>query len=46
MSKCNWSGNPIPQNSFKAMDTSKNNQKTSRGAPIAMKPKHPAPITS
>ncbi len=41
-----WSGNPLPRDSFKALDTAKNNQKTSRAAPIAMKPKHPAPITS
>jgi hypothetical protein len=41
MAKCHWSGNPLPQDSFTALATAKNNQKTSRAAPIAMKPKHP-----
>ena len=46
MAQCQWSGNPLPQDSFTTLATAKNNQKTSRTAPIAMKPKHPAPITS
>lgn len=45
MAVCQWSGNPLPRDSFKALDTKKSNQKTSRTSPIAMKPKHPAPIT-
>lgn len=46
MAQCQWSGNSLPKDNFTTLATVKNNQKTSRTAPIAMKPKHPAPITS
>lgn len=45
MSKCNWSGNPIPKDSFKTMAAAKT-VKTSRAKTVKTKPKHPAPRTS
>ena len=45
MPKCNWSGNPIPKDSFRAMDTSKNNQKSSKtNSQVVTKPKHAPPL--
>lgn len=44
MSKCNWSGNPIPQDSFRPLDTSNTSVKSSQtNSQVVTKPKHAPP---
>ncbi|KFB66076.1 hypothetical protein [Candidatus Accumulibacter vicinus] len=39
--KCNWSGNPIPQDSFRPLDTAKTSVKSSQtNSQVVTKPKH------
>jgi len=47
MAQCYWSGNPLPKDSFRAMDTAKTSNKSSQtNSQAVTKPKHASPPIS
>lgn len=47
MDQCYWSGNPLPKDSFRAMDTAKTSNKSSQtNSQVVTKPKHASPPIS